>query len=323
MNTGVFTISIDFELYWGVRDTRHLNEYRGNLDGVPHAIQQMLNLFEQRRIHATWAIVGFLFCHDRDDALSAAPTVKPGYENATLCPYRYLEQSTNLEEKYHFASSLVELIAATPNQEVATHTFSHYYCLEAGQTVASFKADIATAVRVAAARGICIRSLVFPRNQWNPEYLAVLAEHGITAYRGNEHGWLYSATNHDRQNPARRLGRLLDSYINLSGHHTFALESCGSQPPFNFPASRFLRPRNSRLAWLEDLRLHRIRRAMQHAARHGEVFHLWWHPHNFGINTDQNMHFLEQVLDEFECLQRSDGMCSLNMAELSGLLVAA
>ncbi|MGH8157825.1 MAG: polysaccharide deacetylase family protein [Rhodanobacter sp.] len=322
MNTGVFTISIDFELYWGVRDTRHLNEYRGNLDGVPEAIQRMLNLFEQRRIHATWAIVGFLFCHDRDEALSTAPTVKPGYENVALNSYRYLEQSTNLEESYHFAPGLVELIAATPNQEVATHTFSHYYCLEAGQTVASFKADIATAVRVAAARGSRIRSLVFPRNQWNPEYLAVLAENGITAYRGNEHGWLYSATNHDRQNTARRLGRLVDSYINLSGHHTFALESCGSQLPFNFPASRFLRPHNPRLAWLDDLRLRRIRRAMQHAARHGEVFHLWWHPHNFGIHTDQNIHFLEQVIDEFERLQHSDGMRSLNMAELSGLLVA-
>lgn len=322
MNTGVFTISIDFELYWGVRDTRHLDEYRENLDGVPQAIRRTLDLFEQRRIHASWATVGLLFCRDRDEALSMAPATRPGYENTALCPYRYLEQSTNLEERYHFASGLVDLIAATPHQEVAIHTFSHYYCLEAGQTLANFNADIATAVRVAAAKGLRVRSLVFPRNQWNPEYLAVLAEHGITAYRGNEHGWLYSATNQNRQNRARRLGRLMDSYINLSGHHTFALENCGSQPPFDFPASRFLRPHHPGLAWLDDWRLRRIRRAMQHAARHGEVFHLWWHPHNFGIHTDQNMRFLERVLDEFEHLRRSDGMRSLNMGELAGLLAS-
>jgi hypothetical protein len=46
MNTGAFTISIDFELYWGVRDTRSLDAYREHLDGVRQAIPRMLGLFE-------------------------------------------------------------------------------------------------------------------------------------------------------------------------------------------------------------------------------------------------------------------------------------
>jgi peptidoglycan/xylan/chitin deacetylase (PgdA/CDA1 family) len=322
MNTGAFTISIDFELYWGVRDTRSLDDYHERLDGVRQAIPRMLSLFEQHDIHATWAVVGFLFCHDRDEALSAAPSERAGYENRALCPYRYLEQSTDLVERYHFAPALVELIAATPQQEVASHTFSHYYCREAGQTAATFSADIAAAIRIAADRGLTTRSLVFPRNQWHPDYLAVLAEHGITAYRGNEHGWLYAATDGVGQNVMRRMGRLLDSYINLSGHHTYALESCAGKLPFNFPASRFLRPHDPRLAWLDGLRLRRITHAMRHAAKRHEVFHLWWHPHNFGIDTDQNIRFLERVLDEFERLRRRYGMRSMGMAELADALAA-
>ncbi len=322
MNTGAFTISIDFELYWGVRDTRSLDAYRDNLEGVQQAIPRMLELFEQHRIHATWAAVGFLFCHDRAEALAAAPRERPGYTNRALCPYRYLEQTHDIAERYHFAPALIDRIAATPHQEIATHTYSHYYCREAGQTAATFSADLAAATRIAAARGLAPRSLVFPRNQWHPDYLAILAEHGIVAYRGNEHGWLYAATGHVGQNAVRRMGRLLDSYLDLSGHHTYPLESCAGEPPFNFPASRFLRPYDRRLAWLDGLRLRRIRRAMRHAARRQEIFHLWWHPHNFGVDTDQNMRFLEQVIDEFERLRRAHGMRSLGMAELADALAA-
>lgn len=191
--------------------------------------------------------MGFLFCHGRDEALSRAPLEWPGYDNRALCPYHYLEQPTDIDERYHFAPALIDLIAATPHQEIATHTYSHYYCREAGQTAATFRADIAAAIRIAATRGLIPRSLVFPRNQWHPDYLAILAEHGITAYRDNEEGWLY-------------------------------------------------------------------------AARHHEVFHLWWDPHNFGVDTDQNMRFLGQVIEEFERLRRNDGMRSLGMAELAGEL---
>jgi len=313
---------MDFELYWGVRDKRNLDDYGTNLAGVTHAIPQILDLFEQYRVHATWATVGLLFCRDRAEALAASPAERPQYTNAALCPYRYLEQTTQLAPEYHFAPALIERIAVTPGQEVATHTFSHYYCREAGQTPAAFRADLDAARNLAQQRGLTTRSLVFPRNQWNPDYLTVLADNGIDAYRGNERGWLYAATNNDGQSRARRLGRLLDTYLNLSGHHTYALASCGSSRPFNFPASRFLRPYDPRLAWLDGLRLRRIRRAMRHAAQRHEVFHLWWHPHNFGVHTAENLRVLKRVLDEFSRLRDEYGMRSLSMAELADATAA-
>lgn len=313
---------MDFELYWGVRDKRHLDDYGANLAGVTRAIPLILDLFERYRVHATWATVGLLYCRDRAEALATSPAERPQYTNTQLCPYRYLEQATQLAPEYHFAPALIERIAATPGQEVATHTFSHYYCREAGQTPAAFRADLDAARSMAQQHGLTTRSLVFPRNQWNPDYLSVLADNGIDAYRGNERGWLYAATNNDGQGRARRLGRLLDTYLNLSGHHTYALASCGNSRPFNFPASRFLRPYDPRLAWLDGLRLRRIRRAMRHAAQRHEVFHLWWHPHNFGIHIAENLHVLKQVLDEFGRLQDEYGMQSLSMAELADATAA-
>ena len=39
---------------------------------------------------------------------------------------------------------------------------------------------------------------------------------------------------------------------------------------------------------------------MNEAARRGELFHLWFHPHNFGINLEKNIQMLSAVLVHFD-----------------------
>lgn len=62
-------MSLDFELFWGVSDSRRINDYRQNVEGVWIAIPKMLALFRQYDIHATWAAVGMLMCVVGDVAL--------------------------------------------------------------------------------------------------------------------------------------------------------------------------------------------------------------------------------------------------------------
>ncbi|MCQ4346602.1 polysaccharide deacetylase family protein [Pseudomonas stutzeri] len=316
---GVFTVSLDFELYWGVRDRRSIEQYRENLDGVWQAIPAMLKLFRDYGIHATWATVGFLFCRDRDELNENLPAPLPRYRNAELSPYGYIERAPHLDPAYHFAPELIELIRRCEHQEIATHTFSHYYCQEAGQSADEFAADLQAAVALARRRGIHLRSLVFPRNQWNADYLAILPRLGIRCYRGNEASRIYRACEDADNGRLDRALRLLDTYVNLSGHNTHELDECLRSSPFNFPASRFLRPWSARLAPLDGLRLARIRNAMSDAALHHRLFHLWWHPHNFGRHLEKNLEFLEKVLAHYARLQRSHGLQSLSMGELCQL----
>lgn len=316
---GVFTISLDFELYWGVRDKRSVAQYRDNLLGVRRAIPEMLRLFSNNDIHATWATVGFLFCDDLSDLQANIPPSLPTYDRIELSPYAYIERAADLEPAYFFAPEMIDLIVDHAGQEIGTHTFSHYYCLEEGQTRAQFTADIRTAVEVARRRGIAIRSLVFPRNQWNPEYLAALAPFGIECYRGNESSWMHRASDDARQNRVQRAFRLVDAYLNISGHNTHDLSRCTRDKPFNFPASRFLRPYSARLAMFDKLRLKRITSAMDDAAINKRLFHLWWHPHNFGTHTKHNIDFLASVVEHYGALKNSHGMVSLNMSELCQL----
>jgi hypothetical protein len=61
---------------------------------------------------------------------------------------------------------------------------------------------------------------------------------------------------------------------------------------------------------------------MRNAAKKNEIFHIWWHPHNFGVDTDENLAFLSRVLEEYEELRERYGMKSMTMAELAAAGVA-
>jgi len=316
---GIFTISLDFELFWGVRDLYTQQQYAGNLLGGREAIGKILALFAEYEIHATWATVGFLFCSGRDELLKNQPELLPAYEESLLSPYPAIANTGNSEEEdpLHYAPSLVKQIAATPGQEMATHTFSHYYCLEKGQTAEAFRADLEAACKVAAGEGIELRSLVFPRNQFNEEYLSVCRELGIIAYRGNQQNWMYRASTTSGEPKLKRLARLADAYLNLSGFNGHPATVLGETLPFNIPASRLLRSVSSPLKLLEPLRLQRIRKEMSHAAENGLVYHLWWHPHNFGNDISGNTAFLRQILRHYRQLSERHGMRSMGMAEIA------
>jgi hypothetical protein len=54
---------------------------------------------------------------------------------------------------------------------------------------------------------------------------------------------------------------------------------------------------------------------MEHAAREDLDFHLWWHPHNFGSNTRENLAVLGALLAEHRSLRDRYGWPSRNMTE--------
>lgn len=316
---GAFVLSLDFELHWGVRDHTPVSRYRDALLGAREAIPMMLGAFEKRDVAATWATVGFLFAETKTELEKSFPGELPSYADARLDPYRAMDEvgPDEARDPFHYGASLVRKIAATKRQELATHTFSHYYCMEAGQTERQFEADLEAAKRAGSQYGDVCRSIVFPRNQVNARYLPVLDRVGVRAYRPNPEHWAYVPTD-EGETPPRRAFRLADAYLPLSGARTHARprarEAVRAVP---VPASAFLRPYDPRVRALDPLRLARITRAMTHAAARGEIFHLWWHPHNFGRRPRESMAFLERVLDHFVALRRARGMESLTMGEVA------
>lgn len=317
-DSGKFVISLDFELFWGVRDKKTIEDYGANILGVRQAIPAMLTLFDKYEVKSTFSTVGFLFAPNRDVLLRNLPDLKPSYSDANLSPYKEVETVgfDENDDPYHFGFSLLKQVMNNKNHEVGTHTFCHYYCVEPGQSAEEFRHDLLAAQQIAALNGIAVKSLVFPRNQFNEEYLAVCKESGIESYRGNPTSWLYEPRSKNDESLIRRAWRFADTYINLTGHHCYTKSHVENSLIYNIAGSRFLRPYSHKLSFLDSLRLRRIKKAMLHAARNKQLFHLWWHPHNFGANLTQNINFLGKILQYYQELHNKYHFNSVTMTGL-------
>lgn len=316
MKQGTFVISLDFELAWGIRDHKDPQDYAENLTGVHQVIPKMIQLFGRYNVHATFASVGFLFFKNKDELLQHLPHLLPSYQHSHLSPYNgYIDQLKLNDNDFHFAPHLIDLLHSSPGIEVGTHTFSHYYCMEKGQLAEQFAADLECAKSAAQSNGIELSSLVFPRNQFNNDYLEICKKSGIKSFRGNENSWLHPGDHSNNTSLFRRMFRLIDAYINISGNHCFVpvIQENGL---VNIPASRFLRPYTATTKFFDGLKLRRITNAMDNAALNKKTFHLWWHPHNFGKHMEENLAFLERILQHYTTLHEKYGMTSLNMSEV-------
>lgn len=311
---GTLLVSLDFELFWGMLDVCPLEEYQAHVLGGRKAIPRLLALFEKYGIHATWATVGFLFAETYEELSACFPEKSglPTYDNGKLNPYAWFDRIGGNEESApcFYGPSLIRRIADTPGQEIGSHTFSHYYCRERGQTVEQFRSDMAAAKKIAADHGYDVTSVILPRNQCEPAYTEVFRELGFTAYRDEENDWIHEKV---KLRPLLRLLRLADVYLPLTGLGGYRPKK--EDGIWNLVGSRMYKPILKPLQFLEGLKLCRIKGQMRHAAKHGLTFHLWWHPHNIGVMTDRHLQQLEEIFSYYQKLKETYGMDSLNMKE--------
>ena len=314
-----FTISLDLELNWGVRDVYSIAQYGENILGGREAVPKILSLFQVHGIHATWATVGFVTFRSRREMMLYLPEERPKYRNSLLDPYPHLSTigKDEADDPYHFGYSLIQKIQDVPGMEIGSHSFSHFYCLEEQSNPLAFRADLMASVKALERLGIEPRALVFCRNQYADTHLIEAKDCGFKIFRGNdnEDSAFFSSLSTSRNPLKKRACRLLDTYLDLTGDNRsqVMIDPSGL---VNVPSSRFLRPYSPRLCFFESMRLHRILTAMTHCAQAGSGFHLWWHPENFGRRLVENLFFLERILVHFRDLQAKYGMESLNFGEI-------
>ena len=311
---GSLIVSLDFELFWGMLDQCALEEYQDNVLGGRAAIPALLEMFTRHGVHATWATVGMMFAENKEELLQYLPPEEmyPAYDNESLSPYLRLDAigQDESDAPCFYGSSLIRKIAQTPGQEIGTHTFSHYYCREAGQTPAQFKADLQAALAIAKAHGYELTSAILPRNQTTAECAATLKEAGITVYRAEEDDWIHRRVEF---RPLMRVLRLLDVYFPLTGKGGYIPKD--EDGILNVIGSRMYKPYFKKLAFLEGMKIRRIKKQMLHAAKKGLTFHLWWHPHNLGVETKRHLKQLEDIFSYYDYLKEKYQMQSINMSE--------
>ena len=219
------------------------------------------------------------------------------------------------DDPLHYASSLITMILNTKGQELATHTFSHYYCTEPGQNVKQFEADLKAAQFIANENfGLQFKSLVFPRNQFNKEYLEVAFQQGIRVIRSNPNVWFWTET----KGMIFRLCRAADTLISISNSVSFKNEDIKNYSGVTLlPSSRFFRPYKPKEKLIQGAKINRIKREMSYAAKNARNYHLWWHPHNFGEDINKNIAQLKDIINHYNLLNKEYSFISSTIGDYS------
>lgn len=92
MKTGIFCISIDFELLWGRKDMPNLKYFEGRIPKERIVIDKLLKLFKKYNIPTTWATVGKIY-----------EKGNPNYSGIEI----------------------IKKIKTVPNQEIGSHSYTH------------------------------------------------------------------------------------------------------------------------------------------------------------------------------------------------------
>lgn len=317
--TGIFTISLDFELHWGVFDKKDRQARKVCYQNTLSLITPMLEQFSQYGVHVTWATVGALYAADKQEWEQYKPTTLPAYNVPSYSAYEWVN-SNGLDGDInwaHFAPREVAAILQYPGQELGTHTFGHYYCLEPQSRPAAFGADLDAVISISNKFNTRPVSLVFPRNQFNRDFLKVCLDKGIKAVRSNPDSWFWTPVANDESSLARKVFRTGDGYISMGKHTSYPLSKIVNTPgePLQLPASRLLRPWQPQYSFANTLKLRRILNEMEVAAKRNECYHLWWHPENFGYYPKENMQEFQIILEHYKVLSNKYGMRSWNMGE--------
>ena len=262
---GSVVISLDAELGWGFHDLEDPPEDR--VESGRRGWNVMLELLDEFDIPATWAVVGHLMLEECDGRHADHPA-PPGWFGRERGSWRD-------REDLRFAPDLVtDILRADADHEFASHSFSHVLFGDEGTDRELADAELERAVEIADVWDQSIDSFVYPRNDVG--HRDVLADHGLSAYRG--------------KSPTRDGVRgLVDS--TLRGQSMITEPEIDEYGLVNVPASMFLfgfeGPARTVVesVWTDPM-LELARRGIDDAVESDGVFHMWLHPNNLTSERD-------------------------------------
>ena len=314
MNSSLI-ISLDFELLWGLSgwNENQIAKYAPHIQGSVFALESILKLFSEYNIKCTIAYVGAMSCDSKKQLLCLKKDLpEPSYKSTIFSSYNsILPLTEKYPSEYFFCPNVIENLSHNKLVELASHTFSHFYCLEEGITFEDFRNDLKLMQIV----NPNLKTIIFPRNQVNRDMLSLCEDFGYTHFRDKFNHRLYRVQETKSKYTLDGALRLLDTYLPISGKQSFSVSQQENKIK-SISDSTFLRPFNPKLSFLEPFKINKIKNQMNYAAKEGKNYHLWWHPHNFGLHLKENLNSLRIICEHYSKLKTLYGMQSKFIGEL-------
>jgi peptidoglycan/xylan/chitin deacetylase (PgdA/CDA1 family) len=313
---GIFTISIDLELAWGICDKPISAKTSNALMREREIIRRLLNLFSRYTIQATWAIVGHLMLVKCD---WDQERVHPEFRRPIIKDHTrdwFFQHPKNQTDPLWYGRDIVEWIrSAEPPQEIGSHSFCHVPYDQVTTRPETVRQDIEKARESHRSLELPFEIFIFPRNRLGHREL--LAQAGVLAYRGNTRRWYYSI----RWNSIRRLFNFLYFLLPIPPRTvTATVDETGM---VNIPDSmQFFSRQGSRSLVSSKSLTRKGVVGLNRAVERGEVFHLWFHPSNFAYGTNRQFESLENILKHAQLLRTSGQLEVLTMGEIQRRITA-
>ncbi len=257
----------------------------------------MLELLDEFDVPATWAVVGHLMLEDCDADHAEYPAPDGWFDR---------ERTDWADRKdLRFGRDLVrDILESDVAHEFASHSFSHVLFGRPETDRELAIAELERSRELAAEWDRSIDSFIYPRNSIG--HRDVLAEYGITAYRGSS--------------PTRDGVRgVFDSTIrDRSMLVTPTVDEYGL---VDVPASMFLfgfegPARTVAESIWEDPMVVLARRGIDEAARTDGLFHMWLHPNNLTHQRDDRR--MRAILSHLERKRSETDLTVETMTEIAG-----
>jgi peptidoglycan/xylan/chitin deacetylase (PgdA/CDA1 family) len=316
-NRGVFTLSIDVELAWGVCDKPMGIGTSKALVHEREIIKRLLRLFSKYDVRATWAVVGHLLLAkcDWDEGRVHPEISRPVIKNQSRD--WFFQHPMKQDDPLWHGRDIVEWIRnACPRQEIGSHSFCHIPYDETMTERRIVKQDIDRAKELHRTLQLPFEVFIFPRNKVG--HRQVLAEAGVRVYRGNTDRWYYSIP----CTPIRRLFNFL--YFVFPFPPQTVMPIVDENGMTNIPDSMLLADRKGlRRLFLPQVLLRKAIRGLERAVDRREIFHLWFHPANFSYATTGQFDILEEILWRASQLRDSGKLEILPMGKIRSRIIDA
>ncbi len=311
-----FVISLDFELIWGVIDSKKYALYKTYVKKVPTIVEKLLLLFEKHNISATWATVGLMMCESKEEMLYRLPDLGGLFSDKRLDVRDYIRSNvrSKADDHLHYGLKLIEIIKNQPGQEIGSHSFSHFNCLENSSNAVyeCFKQDLNAMKQLCCDRNISLRSYVFCRNQYNQEFVNLIANHGLMVYRGNSYNKDCGYTIFNK------MERRFNAYSPLPIKHIDNVSRISTKDGrciCEHKENVFFMVHDNRL--LQHIHEVAIVNQMESAFQKKQDFHLWFHPWNLGRNVNMGIDSLNLIFEKFNAVKSRYGAISCSMGDMA------
>lgn len=312
-NTGVFTLSLDFELIWGTLDLFGPDRFREACLRERALIDPLLDLFTEFEIPATWCVLGHLFLGscESGDGKKHPEISEPHHDWCRQGWFAHDPCSTEEAEPIFYGRSLVnKIMQCKVQQEIGCHSFSHVIFGDDGCSEETAESELAACLKLAEERNIDMVSFAFPRNRVG--HLPLLEQFGFRVFRGPDAVW-YEQGN--RSGWIRRLFHLWD--VVRAAQPPVVLPKRITKQLWDVPGSMIYFPMHGFRRWLPlSWRVSRAIKGLNAAVRQKKVFHLWFHPTNLADQSERMFAGLRQIFEQVRMLRENGMLTVLPMRSL-------